>query len=86
MSGGERHVVERLGRRLGVAISEVEVSGGEAKEVLQKVARPQSSRAAAVRGEEAAGASEVEGESSSSTEAAFAGDSSSSSSGNEPVV
>ena len=32
VAGGERHVVERLGRRLGVRISEVEVAFGEAVE------------------------------------------------------
>jgi hypothetical protein len=33
VSGGERFVVDKLGRRLGVAIREVEVSHGEAKGV-----------------------------------------------------
>lgn len=32
VSGGERFVVEKLGRRLGVPISEVQLSGGEAAE------------------------------------------------------
>lgn len=31
-AGGERHVVEKLGRRLGVRISQVAVAGGEAVE------------------------------------------------------
>ena len=36
ISGGERFVVEKLGRRLGVSISEVEVSHGEALERLEQ--------------------------------------------------
>lgn len=32
VSGGERHVIDKLQRRLGVQISEVDVRGGEATE------------------------------------------------------
>ncbi|GAB4818516.1 hypothetical protein N2152v2_005562 [Parachlorella kessleri] len=35
VSGGERFVVDKLGRRLGVAVREVEISHGEAKELGQ---------------------------------------------------
>ncbi|KAL4444214.1 hypothetical protein ABPG75_011951 [Micractinium tetrahymenae] len=52
VSGGERHVVEKLERRLGVRFSEVEVRGGEATE---KDSRPAAAAAAAAAGSAAAG-------------------------------
>ena len=35
VSGGEKVVVDKLGRRLGVAVREVEISHGEARELRQ---------------------------------------------------
>lgn len=52
VSGGERHVVDKLGRRLGVNISEVEVRGGEASEVESRPAAPAAAPATAVGGKE----------------------------------
>ncbi len=43
ISGGERYVLEKMERRLGVRISEVEVSGGEARELLGKSSGPPAS-------------------------------------------
>lgn len=55
VAGGERHVVERLGRRLGVKISEVEVAFGEAVERAEK-AKQEGGAGASSGGELAAAA------------------------------
>jgi hypothetical protein len=39
-SGGERHVVQKLGRHLGVQISEVEVAFGQAAEKEEAEQQP----------------------------------------------
>lgn len=47
-SGGERHVVQKLGRQLGVQISEVEVAYGQAAEKEEQQAdgrRPDAKQA-----------------------------------------
>ena len=59
VAGGERHVIDKLQRRLGVNISEVQVRGGEAAERPQRRAAPEggapSGSATASRGGSSAG-------------------------------
>lgn len=44
VSGGERYVVDKLARRLGVSIADIEVAGGSVAEVPQREAQRREQR------------------------------------------